>query len=104
MQLTPQLIAALTDVLAPELRGSCNLPKQLAARLRTAAAALDRSAVAAQPVSTAACQPPERDEVVGPHSVHSLGSPPATEIQQGTVNTSTKRSRRSQGDSIGTIL
>ncbi|KAK9863701.1 hypothetical protein WJX84_000352, partial [Apatococcus fuscideae] len=37
---------------------------------------------------------PEEEE--GPHSVHSLGSPPATEIQQGTVNTSTKRSRRSQ--------
>ncbi len=41
MRLTPQLIAALTKLLAPELRGSPSLCQQLATRLRSAATALD---------------------------------------------------------------
>ena len=41
MLLNPQLVAALAEVLAPELRGSPALRQQLAVRLRLAAAALD---------------------------------------------------------------
>lgn len=67
MLLTPQVIVALAEVLAPELRGSPNLRQQLASRLRSAATALDyidepqQSAYRPdQPAasSTAAAEPP----------------------------------------------
>lgn len=41
MRLSKQLVASLTDLLIPELRDSSNICQQLAARLRTVAAALE---------------------------------------------------------------
>ncbi|KAK9822421.1 hypothetical protein WJX74_005182 [Apatococcus lobatus] len=54
MQLSPKLLGTLTDLLAPELRGSSSLSQHLAVRLRALAVELELQGQVSQPASKGA--------------------------------------------------